>query len=225
MRHDLFRFSGGHVPDAAILIARYGAVTTHTGIIFREEGRGLHLIDFHLDGRVVVEWWSGQHPHVIPNVDDDALANLASLCRVMAGRYRNRPAEHLYGLRRSKHAYVNPVTGDLYLGDTVGATCASFVLIVLEVAVIELVVTGADWPHRADADDQRHEGLVRLLEKHFPNPDYLARVRAELPCPRVAPQEVAGAAMCPNPPADQAFCERAASWVMELFDHNARHGV
>lgn len=224
MRHDLFRFSGSHVTHAAFLIARFPA-GTHTGIIFRDQNRGLQLLDFHLDGQVNTEVWDGRHPHVIPNTDDDALANLASLCRVIANRYRNHPPTHLYGMRRSPNAYVNPTTGELYLGGAVGATCASFVLIVCETAAIDLIVPAEDWPHRPNTDDPRHNQLYATLARHFSDPAYLARVWAELPCPRVAPEEVAGAGLCPNPPANQQFCERAAKWIMELFDLNARHGV
>jgi hypothetical protein len=109
----------------------------------------------------------------------------------------------------------------LYLGDAVGASCASFVLLVLSAAGIDLVVTGPDWPHRP-ADDARHaELLPRLEEQYRGRPDVLPRIHAELPCPRVAPEEVAGAAMSPEPPASQAFAERAGKWIMGLFDHNA----
>src|SRR5690242_7728075 len=128
MRHDLFRFSGNHIPQAAVLISR-SDLGTHTGIIYRDnENGGLRRLDFHINGAISSTPWRGQHPHVVLDVDDDddALSTLASLCRVMAERYNQRPPEHLYGLRRSPNAFINPATGDLYLGDEVGASCASF---------------------------------------------------------------------------------------------------
>jgi hypothetical protein len=223
MKHDLYRFSGNHIPRAAILIIR-GSLGTHTGIIYRDRNDALRILDFHLDGRIVDEPWRGRYPHVIPNTDDDALDTLAGLCQVVADRYRGRPPEHLFGFRMSPQAFINPVTGELYLGESVGATCASFVLLVLGQACIDLVTTGPDWPHRP-ADDARHTQLFAMLEQRFPDPNYLTRVAADLPCPRVAPEEVAGAGMCPNPPAEQSFAERAARWILDLFDHNQRHGV
>ena len=51
---------------------------------------------------------------------------------------------------------------------------------------------------------------------------------AELPCPRVAPEEVAGAGMfpdLPDRPADQAFAERECHVIIDLMDLNIRHGV
>jgi hypothetical protein len=226
MRHDLFRFSGHHVPQAAILIQRTDE-GTHTGIIYRGDNDELQLLEFYLGGEIISRPWMGRHPHVIPNTgdDSDALENLASLCRVIAKRYQANPRQHLYGFRRSRMAFVNPVTGQLYLGDSVGATCASFVLIVLSTAGIPFVVDGPDWPYRPGVDDPAHAHILAELEQHYPDPAYLARVRAELPCPRVAPAEVAGAGMCPHPPASQPFAERAAQWIMELFAHNDRFGV
>lgn len=226
MRHDLFRFSGIHVPQAAILISKVRG-GTHTGVIYRNGNGGLSLLEFCLGGEIVGDPWIEQAPHVIPNNDDDeidgdTLQNLASLCRVIANRYRHQPQQHFYGFGRSRHAYIDPVTGTVYLGEG-GATCASFVLLVMETARINLVVSGEDWPHRPLQDDPAHERLSKLLERNYPG--NLARVQANLPCPRVAPAEVAGAGMCPNPPATQEFAERAASWIMDLFTHNERHGV
>jgi hypothetical protein len=223
MRHDLFRFSGSHIPQAAILIRRTD-LGTHTGVIYRDESGGLRLLDFRLGGEIVNLPWDGRHAHVLLSADEDALENLASLCRVIARRYSSHNPEHLFGFKRNPSAVVRP-NGELYLGDSVGATCASFVLIVLDTAKIELVVSGPDWPHRPHTDDARHAALLPALQQLYQDPAYIDRVRAELPCPRVAPEEVAGAAVCPTPPADQAFAERAARWILGLFEHNDKHGV
>ena len=73
MRHDLFRFSGEHVPHAAVLIQRTEGDGTHTGLIFRGERGDLRLLHFLLDGSIRAWTWDGVHPHVIPNADEDAL--------------------------------------------------------------------------------------------------------------------------------------------------------
>ena len=219
MRHDLFRFSGRHIPRAAVLINRE-ELGTHTGVVYRDDRDELQRLDFYLDGTIRSRAWSGRRAHVIPNTDDDALDTLNSVCRVVAQRYRQQPRQHLFAFGRSPAAFISPDTGELYLGDAVGASCASFVLLVLSAAGIDLVVTGPDWPHRP-ADDARHAELLATLAQQPGNaPDYLALVQDELPCPRVAPEEVAGAAMCPDLPASQAFAERAGKWIMGLFDHN-----
>jgi hypothetical protein len=227
MRHDLFRFSGNHVPHAAILISRsqYG---THTAIIYRDTRKRLRRLEFFLEGKIVTRAWDGSEFHVIPNADDDALKNLAALCQVIARRYDPAPPEHLFGFRRCPTAYIDTRTGELHLGSAAGASCASFVLIVLSSARINSVVEGDEWPYRPEPDDARHSELADLLRTRGRNPEEIERVLAELPCPRVAPEEVAGAGMfpdLPDRPADQAFAERAARWIIDLMDLNIRHGV
>src|SRR5262249_43390925 len=114
------------------------------------------------------------------------------------------------------------------LGGSLGASCASFVLIVLSAAGINLVVEGDEWPYRPGPDDARHNELLTALAAHGADQAELDRVRSELPCPRVAPEEVAGAAMfpdLPDLPADQPFAERAATWIIDLMDLNGRHGI
>jgi hypothetical protein len=228
MRHDLFRFSGNHVPYAAILLSRsrYG---THTAIIYRDDQRRLRRLDFYLEGQIASSEWKGDEFHVIPNVDDDdALANLAALCQVVAKRYDLKPPEHLFGFRRSPQAHIDARTGELYLGDAAGTSCAAFVLIVLTSARIELVAQGDDWPHRPESDDLRHSQLVELLRRRGTSQNDIDRVCAELPCPRVAPEEVAGAGMfpgLPDRPADQVFAQNAARWIIALKDLNSQHNV
>ena len=220
MRYDLFRFSvPPAVPHVAILISR-SDLGTHTGIIFRGAGGNLERMDFCMDGRIACGGWSGRHNHVIPNVDDDALENLASLCRVIAGRYRNRRAEHRYGFSRDPGARADPITGILNLGAASGATCASFVLIVFSSAGIELV--DPVWPRRPHLDDPNHQRLITILGVHGGvDGPYISRVRKELPCPRVAPEEVAGSGMYPDlqeRPADQEFADRAGQWIMDVLE-------
>ncbi len=111
-------------------------------------------------------------------------------------------------------------SGELYLGDAVGASCASFVFLILSINAIDLVVTGPDWPYR-QADFDRVAGLLPALQEQYRDrQEDLVRILTEIPSPRVAPEEVAGAAMCPNQPASQAYAERAGQWIMGLFDHN-----
>lgn len=229
MRHDLYRFSGHHVPRAAVYLSQSEDLGTHTGIIYRDEGGQLACLDFYLEGVIASRRWNGKWPHVIPNADDDALENLSSLCRVVAQRYRRGTPEHLFGFSRDARAFINQLTGQLNLGDAAGASCASFVLIVLSTARIELVTSGDEWPYRPRVDDARHAQLLDVLATvpRFTAAD-LARIRSELPCPRVAPEEVIAACMypdLPDRPADQAFATRAASWLLGLFDYNRVHSV
>lgn len=217
MRHDLFRFSGNDVPHAAILLSR-SEHGTHTAIIYRDDEGHLRRLEFFIDGEIKSNEWRGDAFHVIPNRDDDALANLAALCQVIASRYDplERP-EHLFGFRRSPDAYIDARTGELFLGGSAGTSCAAFVLITFSSAGIELVVQRDQWPHRPERDDVRHDQLVELLRTRRRTPEEIDLVCAELPCCRVAPEEVAGAGMfphLPDRPADQQFAQRAGEWII-----------
>ena len=196
--------------------------------MYRDDQGSLLRVDFYLDGRIASRPWGGGHFHVIPNTDDDALSNLAALCQVMERRYRAKPPEHLYAFRRNPHAYVDVRTGELHLGGSLGASCASFVLIVLSSAGIELVESGEGWPYREGPDSARHEELIEILRQQNFSESYIERICTELPCPRVAPEEVAGAAMYPDlraKPAPQSFAEDAAKWIVDLWALNAKHRV
>jgi len=123
-------------------------------------------------------------------------------------------------------ARFNAATGEPHLGEGVGLTCSTFVLIVFLSAGVPLVDL-TNWPARP-TDAPRHSDLINFLTGQGGDPAYIARVQAELPCSRVAPEEVAGAGMNPdlltNQPANQAFTERAARWILGLLDHNGTCG-
>lgn len=221
MRHELFRFAGHHIPRSALLVTR-SDLGTHTGIIYRDDNDELQLLEFYLGGQIVSRPWGGRHPHVVLDTDDDdKLAYLNGLCQVIAQRYSGRLPEHLFSFRRSPEAFINMTTGELNLGDAIGASCASFVLLVLSMSDIDLVVTDRDWPYRQSDFDRVAQLAPALQREYSGRPDDLVKILTEIPSPRVAPEEVVGAAMCPDPPATQAFAERAGKWVIGLFDHNA----
>lgn len=221
MRQDLFRFFGNHIPKIAILILR-ARDGTHTGLIYRDEDGNLRLLQFCLSGEINDQPWDGKTAHVILDLgeDEDALSNLSGLCQTVAQRHDGPPQyRYPYGFKMGPDSAVLP-DGALYLGEDGAATCASFILLILFQARIELVVRGPDWPHRPNADDAKHAALVELYQRHYPNQERRSRMLSQLPCPRVAPEEIAGAVMCPDPPASQQFAERAAKWIMGLFDYN-----
>jgi hypothetical protein len=176
--------------------------------------------------------WNGRNVHVIPNTDDDAIENIASLCRVISRRSERRrqsgqPGEILYAMKVDAAARFNAATGELHLREGIGLTCSTFVLIVFLSARVPLIDL-ANWPAR-HVDAPRHAQLVTFLTNQGGDPAYIARVQGELPCSRVAPEEVAGAGMNPDlitsQPANQAFAERAARWILGLLDYNGACGL
>jgi hypothetical protein len=148
MRRDLFRFSGDHILHAAVVIQRFRGGGDHTGIVYWGVDSGLRFLACHFDGSIRDEPWRGDLTYVIPNTDDDALANLASICRVTAERYREQPPQHRYAFRRSPSAGIDVGSGRLDVGDALGPTRASFVIIATASAGVGLVAGGEGWPHR-----------------------------------------------------------------------------
>lgn len=239
MRHSLFRFSGNNIPHAAILIAR-SKLGTHAGIIYRNADRkNLEVIDFHLNGNIVSKPWEdfkkewnrfGLHFHVILDIDDDdAIRDFANLCTRVSRHYQGKRSEHVFSYPRIKNGAVNPLTGEIDLGGAVGMSCATFVLLLLESTGIFLVAPVEEWPHRPDRDNKRHEELsMAVVQYSGMSQDNLGKVRAQLPCPRVAPEEIAGSAMFPDLPntsANQEFAEQAGDWIINLFDLIDQHPV
>jgi len=230
MRLDLFRFSGDHIPHVAIILIRWPDGGTHTGIVYREKDGQLHLIDLQGNRQLSTKLWAGKYAHVIPNVDSDAIENIASLCRVISERNGKLKAggqqgEILYALKIDAAARFNAATGDLHLKEGIGLTCASFVLIVFLTAGVPLVDL-ENWPPR-ESDDVRHDQLVNMLRGGC-TPEELAKVQGERPCSRVAPEEVAGAGLSPKlplyEPLSQTEAGLAGKWLLGALDLNTRFG-
>jgi hypothetical protein len=179
MRHDLFRFSGLHVLHVAIVAHRWPQGGTHTGVIYRGEDGGLHLLELRGPRDLESRPWRGGYAHVIPNTDDDAQQNIASLCRVISRRNRDHPGEILYAFRFPK-GWVNRQTGEIHLEEGLGLTCATFVLFVFLDAGVPLVDL-ANWPERP-SDRPRQDELIRMFRAGGADPQDLQRAGDDWSC-------------------------------------------
>lgn len=124
-----------------------------------------------------------------------------------------------------QHGVQQP-NGELILSDGLGLTCSTFVLKVFESAKVPLIEL-TNWPMRPD-DNVRHASLLHLMENGIPGrlhpapPEHVQRVREELPCIRLRPEEVAAAALAERLPASFQQVESGGRWILELVTEGAQ---
>jgi hypothetical protein len=220
MRGELFHFASRHVPHLAVAIrsSRHG---THTGIIHRAGGQ-LFMLDqrWHEDlGNAPCD---GSCPCVIPNLLPEEINDVTGLCRLIASRREQNPADPApYALYRNPNTRINRETGEVLLSGGLGLTCSTFVLAVFEAARVPILDL-TEWPRRP-GDDDRHRALVALMRRTQVPEEHVRRVEAELPCIRVRPEEVAAAGMADVMPANHDQAERGGRWILELFTPGWSH--
>jgi hypothetical protein len=110
-----------------------------------------------------------------------------------------------YAFRHGNNTCFNQA-GELMLSDGLGLTCSTFVLTVFQSVRFPLVHFEG-WQRRED-DDARHEALLELMRRGIPESgidpaplEHVARVKAELPCIRVRPEEAAATGLFNDLPA------------------------
>jgi hypothetical protein len=178
----------------------------HTGVAYRDSGaappRMLHLA-FH----AIVKDEALPHESVhyycsFLGIDEDRAAALAGFCRRVARRGVRVP----YGVLYDGGRVADDGTVEL-AGRTVGLTCATYVLVVLEWGLFGgtgQLLDVASWQPRDD-DRPWHEHIVDLLRDfRVRHPDlitdeHIRAVAAEKGCARFRPEEVAAAAALPWP--------------------------
>jgi hypothetical protein len=207
-----------NVQHVALLIMRTPG-GTHTGILYRVDG-DLHALHqcWHLMFRF--ERIPKSYACVTPNLLSEEFDSVVGTCRLFVQRIQQR------GCPRFPMAFSQPqrtkisAEGEVIWDGSVGLTCATFVLAVFGAAHIPLVDLSG-WRRRPE-DDARHEALLLDMERGLPDlnvspadPSHIARVRAELPCIRVRPEEVAGAALFSDRPVGFELAEQAGLWILD----------
>ncbi len=190
---------------------------SHVGILYRFDGV-MYVLDQCWHERFRCEPADKPYPCVVPNLLDAEFDNIVSACELFVDRNIRRPSGRLpMGFKQPQKARFN-AEGELIWDGSVGLTCATFVLAVFDAVRIPLVDLRG-W-RRRDADDERHSSLLRLMElgndaARIPkaSKEHIERVRAELPCVRVRPEEVAGAALFLDRPVGFDEAERAGLWL------------
>ena len=188
----------------------------HAGIVFRDADDQLHLLHLGWHRQFWDEAPSKDYSYVDLQLEPDRLAQLAALCEAISERYANQPASRSipYALRYDKTRF--DATGTMVLGtDEFGLTCATFPLAVFESGAVQLVELNS-WPVRPE-DRVAQEKILKLMHRTVADAAHLAKVRAELGCIRVQPQETAGACACPPYPCDFSRARAAADQIEAAF--------
>jgi hypothetical protein len=195
----------------------------HAGIVHLGKDGSLHLLHFafHRDLR------NQPFPRVrddfvcvAPNLLQAEKIALAGYCRLISdanAHLRNIP----YNLRYDEGTGFDPDTGDLILPNgALGMGCATFVLHVFRSAGRRLLDATA-WPAGRSGDKERQEQLIAMLRRN-PDPDYQEQAtrveNLEKGCPRISPQEVAGACLEDALPASFTHCEPNGRLIDALLD-------
>lgn len=211
------------IDDLAVFV-RKTQDGTHAGIVYRGSDGTLRLLHqaFHLNLRddEFVER-RGRFVCVVPSLLHDELVALAGYCRRIYLVNSSRGGIP-YNLELELNEGFDPVTGDLVMpGSATGMSCATFVVHVFRSAGNE-IVDPTDWP-RATAragDVERQEQLIRMMEQN-PSPEYQRqadRIRSQRGCPRIRPEDVAGACLEDSLPARFAQCDRNGRLLLGVID-------
>lgn len=207
MTDDLQTLPMREAPARAVagLCALPGAVGAHVGIVYCADDEGtrrvLHQawhhdtrdesVDCFVDGSAKPCLW------VQPGLDVDEQNDLRTMARLVASRLSENRLP--YALLR-RDATVGQ-DGVVALGQSIGLTCATFVLLLFAAASVPLL-DEPSWEPRSEprrrADETAQEALVQHLERRWP--EHARRVREESGCTRFRAEEVAAAShLCERP--------------------------
>jgi hypothetical protein len=210
------RFCPPSDPSLAVFIRRSG-----TGILYRMRG-SLFIQDMQWHERFRNAPCS-RKPHFIEFALEEEVENdVRAICRLIHDRHLGRNASEEYRIpyafRHGGNTRFNRA-GELMLSDGLGLTCSTFVMTVFQSVEFPLV-NFEGWQRRAD-DDARHEQLLEMMRCGIPEsqiapapPEHVARVKAELPCTRVRPEEAAATALLNDLPAVFEQLAPAGAWVL-----------
>ena len=204
----------------------------HTGILYRSD-RGPRVLQLNWH-----HWASCDAPAnelTYPVALDSELIYLVSVaCELVTSLYVEAPAAPPaigaraspvravpklrlpYGLKYAGGGFARDGTLALR-GNAVGLTCATFVLAVFDYAGVLLLDVGG-WPSRSE-DAAWHATIVDQLGqgRRRASPEHIAAVRAEIPCARFRPEEVAAAgALYPPTAGFDACLARSAEILVAL---------
>jgi hypothetical protein len=223
MRGERFHHSCRDVPALAIFVMRTNG-GTHTGILHRNRGV-LWVLDLCWHERLRSSPCRDDLACVVPDLEAEEINDLTGMCRLIDRRHQEQALTGgflvPYAFRFNRETTFSAVTGELLLAEGVGLSCSTFVLTVFESAKVSLVdLTG--WPARPE-DEAQQTRLLRMMQDGIPGfappalPEHVERVRSELPCVRVRPEEVAASAMADDLPANFERVERGGRWIMECL--------
>jgi hypothetical protein len=208
------------VDSVAVVVCRSGN-GTHAGVAYRGPdgaARLLHLA-FHLDLRDNdFDRVRSRFVCVVPNLRRADLVALAGYCRRIF--LTNSAGRIPYNLAYEPGTTFDPDTGDLILpSDGTGMSCATFVVHLFRSAGNPLIDL-TNWPADRAGDREPQEELVRMMQTD-PSPIYqaqAARIRSQIGCPRVRPEDVAGGCLEDVLPAGFEQCDSNGREILALLE-------
>lgn len=169
-------------------------VGAHVGIAYKNDDSGelrhLHMAwHYQLTDESLTDKAIGW---VEPSLSNLELSNLRASARVIAKKLTNAP----YALKKANAAYGRNgnENGVLVLNDSIGLTCATFVLIVFEHAMVDLLELPT-WDTcrsevRETEDVAAQKLIVELLSRSRSSRAHSELVREDIGCTRVRAEEI-----------------------------------
>lgn len=218
---DRFLHSPGNVAALAIFIQPTDD-GTHAGILHRDKKRlwKLHLCWHEM---LVSQPCGDNGPCCVqPDLLEEETNDVTAMCRLIHDRLQTG-WQIPYAFKFDRNAYFSNVTGELFLPEGAGLSCSTFVLTVFASAGIHLVDV-TDWQKRPE-DIARHNSLLEKMsegipEFHIPpaHPEHVEKVRAEVQCIRVRPEEAAATGLFDESGVRMQELERQGKWVLHACD-------
>lgn len=203
------------VEDAVVTVAK-SVVGAHVGILYRVDKSGarrhLHLAFHHQlqdDPDFLAEtFW------IRPGLDEYAISDLCAAARLIANRHRDRRVA--YALH-PRNAAIDQ-DGTIRLNQSLGLTCATFVVLVFRHVRVELL-NAESWDGRTDErrleDEKAQTLLVSYLQAR--SAQHAEMVRRDIGCTRIRAEEVAAASGMTDHPIPFDKAEPAGRRVLEML--------
>ncbi len=215
------RFRRPDDPNLAIFIMRTDD-GTHTGILHRM--RGVLIIQDVLWHEMFRSELCRRLPcFVVLALEAEEEHDVRGMCRLIHDRHNSGAQSTAYRIpyafRHGHNDRFNAANGELMLSDGLGLTCSTFVLTAFESAGVSLVNFDG-WQERAE-DNARHNALLEKMRNGIPEhgippaqPEHVERLRKELPCIRVRPEEAAATGLYNDLPINFEQLASAGAWIL-----------
>lgn len=211
---DLHPLDGASVPShPAAAVVHPSIVGAHVALFYQSDDSGsrrlLHQAWHHKtcdddpgtyadEAEIALQW-------VAPGLDDDELNDLRTHAALVAKHIRARTIPYAIAARDAAILSDGSVT----LGESLGLTCATFLLALFDAAQVKLLALGS-WDtdrtaERCDEDEAAQRQIVLHLRSH--DPGHARLVEQDVGCTRVRAEEVAAASGMTERPADFARVE------------------
>ena len=205
------------VIGVAITITKGG--NTHAGIVYRDEKDKPRLLHLEFHKSLKNDPIGPDYLCADPELEIEDAEVVGGYCRQIATD--NPPI--WFAIHYNPHAKFAKFKEKMaFTGDDKGLNCSTFVLTIFSSAGPRLIDT-SNWPKRPE-DKAWHEKLVKFLESTDASPAHIKRVKKDIGCARIRPEEVAGACLEEVPPyAKFQACELNGQYVVaEIVKHTGR---